>query len=67
MYTYSSCRFPQVRVHGVRFSPAGESFAVVSTEGLLLYSQAAGLDGTFRLFTLHLSLIYFYFTDSIMI
>ncbi|XP_072941453.1 periodic tryptophan protein 2 homolog [Epargyreus clarus] len=39
---------PEVRVHCVRFSPTGESFAVAATEGLLIYSQNAGLDGTFR-------------------
>ncbi|XP_045763111.1 periodic tryptophan protein 2 homolog [Maniola jurtina] len=39
---------PEVRVHCVRFSPTGESFAVAATEGLLLYSQNAGMDGTFR-------------------
>ncbi|CAH2979650.1 unnamed protein product [Chilo suppressalis] len=39
---------PEVRVHCVRFSPTGETFAVAATEGLLLYSQNAGIDGTFR-------------------
>ncbi|XP_047545989.1 periodic tryptophan protein 2 homolog [Vanessa atalanta] len=39
---------PEVRVHCVRFSPTGENFAVAATEGLLLYSQNAGLDGSFR-------------------
>ncbi|XP_049865183.1 periodic tryptophan protein 2 homolog [Pectinophora gossypiella] len=39
---------PEVRVHCVRFSPTGENFAVAATEGLLIYSQNAGLDGTFR-------------------
>ncbi|CAF4949248.1 unnamed protein product [Pieris macdunnoughi] len=39
---------PEVRVHSIRFSPTGESFAVCATEGLLVYSQNAGLDGTFR-------------------
>ncbi|CAG4983552.1 unnamed protein product [Colias eurytheme] len=39
---------PEVRVHCVRFSPTGESFAACATEGLLLYSQTAGMDGTFR-------------------
>ncbi|CAG4987863.1 unnamed protein product [Parnassius apollo] len=39
---------PEVRVHCIRFSPTGESFAVAATEGLLVYSQNAGIDGTFR-------------------
>ncbi|XP_013200254.1 periodic tryptophan protein 2 homolog [Amyelois transitella] len=39
---------PEVRVYCIRFSPTGESFAVAGTEGLLLYSQNAGIDGTFR-------------------
>ncbi|XP_028031551.1 periodic tryptophan protein 2 homolog [Bombyx mandarina] len=39
---------PEVRVYCVRFSPTGESFAVAATEGLMLYSQNAGVDGTFR-------------------
>ncbi|PZC83427.1 hypothetical protein B5X24_HaOG207810 [Helicoverpa armigera] len=39
---------PEVRVHCVRFSPTGDSFAVAATEGLLIYSQNAGIDGTFR-------------------
>ncbi|KAM3968341.1 periodic tryptophan protein 2 homolog [Aphomia sociella] len=39
---------PEVRVHCVRFSPTGESFAIAATEGLLVYSQNAGIDGTFR-------------------
>ncbi|XP_059059987.1 periodic tryptophan protein 2 homolog [Achroia grisella] len=39
---------PEVRVYCIRFSPTGESFAVATTEGLLLYSQNAGIDGTFR-------------------
>ncbi|XP_045534107.1 periodic tryptophan protein 2 homolog isoform X1 [Papilio machaon] len=43
---------PEVRVQCVRFSPTGESFAVAATEGLLIYSQNAGLDGTFRPFRL---------------
>ncbi|XP_041972804.1 periodic tryptophan protein 2 homolog [Aricia agestis] len=38
---------PEVRVHCVRFSPTGESFAVAATEGLLIYSQN-GVDGSFR-------------------
>ncbi|VVC86957.1 unnamed protein product [Leptidea sinapis] len=37
-----------VRVHCVRFSPTGDSFAVAATEGLLVYAQNAGIDGTFR-------------------
>ncbi|KPI91085.1 Periodic tryptophan protein 2-like [Papilio xuthus] len=43
---------PEVRVQCVRFSPTGESFAVAATEGLLVYTQNAGLDGTFRPFRL---------------
>ncbi|XP_048480897.1 periodic tryptophan protein 2 homolog [Plutella xylostella] len=43
---------PEVRVHCVRFSPTGDSFAAAATEGLLLYGQGAGLDGTFRPFRL---------------
>ncbi|KAF9412341.1 hypothetical protein HW555_009130 [Spodoptera exigua] len=43
---------PEVRVHCVRFSPTGDSFAVAATEGLLIYSQNAGIDGTFRPFRL---------------
>ncbi|XP_045459792.1 periodic tryptophan protein 2 homolog [Melitaea cinxia] len=43
---------PEVRVHCVRFSPTGENFAVAATEGLLIYSQNAGLDGSFRPFRL---------------
>ncbi|XP_063530228.1 periodic tryptophan protein 2 homolog [Cydia strobilella] len=39
---------PEVRVHCLRFSPTGESFACAATEGLFLYSQNAGIDGTFR-------------------
>ncbi|XP_075972567.1 periodic tryptophan protein 2 homolog [Anticarsia gemmatalis] len=39
---------PEVRVHCVRFSPTGDSFGVAATEGLLIYSQNAGIDGTFR-------------------
>ncbi|CAG9791750.1 unnamed protein product [Diatraea saccharalis] len=39
---------PEVRVHCVRFSPTGDSFVVAATEGLLVYSQNAGIDGTFR-------------------
>ncbi|KAL4711634.1 hypothetical protein ACJJTC_011342 [Scirpophaga incertulas] len=39
---------PEVRVHCVRFSPTGESFVAATTEGLLIYSQNAGIDGTFR-------------------
>jgi periodic tryptophan protein 2 len=31
-------RFPEVRVTGVAFSPAGTSFCAASTEGLLVYS-----------------------------
>jgi periodic tryptophan protein 2 len=31
-------RMPEVRVAGVAFSPAGESFCAASTEGLLIYS-----------------------------
>ncbi|XP_050341995.1 periodic tryptophan protein 2 homolog isoform X1 [Nymphalis io] len=46
---------PEVRVHCVRFSPTGESFAVAATEGLLLYSQNAGLDGSFRPYRLESS------------
>ncbi|CAB3241185.1 unnamed protein product [Arctia plantaginis] len=46
---------PEVRVHGVRFSPSGDSLAVAATEGLLLYGQGAGLDGTFRPFHLESS------------
>ncbi|CAH0717472.1 unnamed protein product, partial [Brenthis ino] len=46
---------PEVRVHCVRFSPTGESFAVAATEGLLIYSQNAGFDGTFRPFNLTIS------------
>uniref|UniRef100_S4NTU2 No child left behind n=1 Tax=Pararge aegeria TaxID=116150 RepID=S4NTU2_9NEOP len=46
---------PEVRVHCIRFSPTGESFAVAATEGLLLYSQNAGLDGTFRPYRLETS------------
>lgn len=38
----------QVRVHCIRFSPTGDSFAVAATEGLLLFNQNAGIDGTFR-------------------
>ncbi|XP_063823658.1 periodic tryptophan protein 2 homolog [Ostrinia nubilalis] len=45
---------PEVRVHCVRFSPTGESFAVAATEGLLVYSQNAGLDGTFRPYRLEM-------------
>ncbi|GBP40588.1 Periodic tryptophan protein 2 homolog [Eumeta japonica] len=45
---------PEVRVHCVRFSPTGESFAVAATEGLLMYSQNAGIDGTFRPFRLEI-------------
>lgn len=37
-----------MRVHCIRFSPTGESFAVAATEGLFVYSQNAGIDGTFR-------------------
>ncbi|XP_026331530.1 periodic tryptophan protein 2 homolog, partial [Hyposmocoma kahamanoa] len=37
-----------VRVHCIRFSPTGESFAAAATEGLLIYSQNAGIDGSFR-------------------
>lgn len=39
---------PEVRIHCVRFSPTGENFAVAATEGLLMYSQNAGMDGSFR-------------------
>ncbi|XP_073967502.1 periodic tryptophan protein 2 homolog [Choristoneura fumiferana] len=39
---------PEVRVHCVRFSPTGENFACAATEGLFVYSQNAGIDGTFR-------------------
>ncbi|KAJ0179133.1 hypothetical protein K1T71_004845 [Dendrolimus kikuchii] len=46
---------PEVRVHCVRFSPTGESFAVAATEGLLVYSQNAGIDGTFRPYRLEVS------------
>ncbi|OAA41843.1 Periodic tryptophan protein 2 [Beauveria brongniartii RCEF 3172] len=31
-------RFPEVRVSGIAFSPAGTSFCAASTEGLLVYS-----------------------------
>ncbi|TQV92053.1 hypothetical protein V2A60_004358 [Cordyceps javanica] len=31
-------RFPEVRVSGIAFSPAGTSFCAASTEGLLIYS-----------------------------
>lgn len=31
-------RFPEVRVTGIAFSPAGTSFCAASTEGLLIYS-----------------------------
>ncbi|XP_037297331.1 periodic tryptophan protein 2 homolog isoform X2 [Manduca sexta] len=46
---------PEVRVHCVRFSPTGESFAVAATEGLMIYSQFAGIDGTFRPYRLEAS------------
>ncbi|XP_026745468.1 periodic tryptophan protein 2 homolog [Trichoplusia ni] len=46
---------PEVRVHCVRFSPTGDSFAVAATEGLLMYSQNAGIDGTFRPYRLEAS------------
>ncbi|XP_053600590.1 periodic tryptophan protein 2 homolog [Plodia interpunctella] len=39
---------PEVRVFSIRFSPTGESFAAAGSEGLLLYSQGAPIDGTFR-------------------
>ncbi|CAH2091640.1 unnamed protein product [Euphydryas editha] len=45
---------PEVRVHCVRFSPTGENFAVAATEGLLIYSQNAGLDGSFRPYRLEM-------------
>ncbi|CAK1551545.1 unnamed protein product [Leptosia nina] len=46
---------PEIRVHCVRFSPTGESFGVCATEGLLVYSQNAGFDGTFRPYRLESS------------
>lgn len=45
---------PEVRVYCIRFSPTGENFAVAATEGLLIYSQNAGIDGTFRPYRLEL-------------
>lgn len=47
-------RFPEVRVSGIAFSPAGTSFCAASTEGLLIYS----LDTTvqFDPFDLHMEI-----------
>ncbi|CAH2063821.1 unnamed protein product, partial [Iphiclides podalirius] len=45
---------PEMRVHCVRFSPTGEGFAVAATEGLMLFSQSAGLDGSFRPYRLEM-------------